>query len=94
MTNDQTLKEAIETWIAQYRYRDKFYEGKVISLWDPIVGELISKETEHIYIKNKILIVKLKSQALKYELEFAKKNLIKSINKKAGREVITEISFL
>lgn len=94
MTNDQTLKEAIEAWIAQYRYRDKYYEGKVITLWDPIVGAMISKETEQLYIKNKVLFVKLRSQALKFELEFAKKNLIKNINKKANREVITDISFL
>lgn len=94
MTNDQNLKDAIEAWIAQYRFKDKFYEGKVISLWDSIVGDMISKETEQIYIRNKVLIVKLKSQALKFELEFAKKKLIKSINKKADREVITDISFL
>ncbi len=94
MTNDQTLKEAIEAWIAQYKYRDKFYEGKIINLWDSIVGVMISRETEQLYIKNKVLFVKLKSPALKFELEYAKTKLIKSLNKKADHEVITDIIFL
>ncbi len=94
MSNDQTLKEAIEAWIAQYKYRDKFYEGKILNLWDSIVGAMISKETEQLYIKNKVLFVKLKSPALRYELEYAKKKLIKSLNNKADHEVITEIIFL
>ena len=94
MSNDQTLKEAIEAWIAQYKYRDKFYEGKILNLWDSIVGAMISKETEQLYIKNKVLFVKLKSPALRYELEYAKKKLIKSLNNKADHEVITELIFL
>lgn len=94
MTNDQTLKEAIEAWIQQYKHNEKFFEGKVISLWEPIVGPMIAKETDHIFVKNKVMIVKLRSAALKFELEFAKKKLVKSINKQAGREVITDISFI
>jgi predicted nucleic acid-binding Zn ribbon protein len=94
MSNDKTIRDAIEGWINQLKNQDQFYQGKVISLWDNIVGPVIARETEHIYIRNKVLIVKLKSNALKYELEFAKKKLIKIINKKADHEVITDISFI
>lgn len=94
MSNDKTLKEAIEGWINQLKNQDQFYQGKVISLWDNIVGPIIARETEHIYIRNKVLIVKLKSQALKHELEFAKKKLVKTINKQADHEVINDISFI
>lgn len=94
MNNDKILREAIESWINQLKDQDQFYQGKVISLWDNIVGPVIARETEHIYIRNKVLIVKLKSQALKHELEFAKKKLVKIINKKADHEVINDISFI
>lgn len=94
MDNDQSLKEAIENWINQLKNQDQFYQGKVIASWDNIVGPVIARETEHIYIRNKVLFVKLKSQALKHELEYARKKLIKAINKEADRDVITDISFI
>lgn len=94
MNNDQTLGEAIERWINQLKNKDQFYQGKVLSLWDTIVGPVIARETEHLYIRNKVLFVKLKSQALKHELEYARKKLVKSINEEAGRDVIKDISFI
>lgn len=94
MNNDQSLKEAIENWINQLRNQDQFYNGKVLASWDNIVGPMIARETEHIYIRNKVLFVKFKSQALRHELEYARKKLIKAINKEADREVITDISFI
>ncbi|HLO92616.1 MAG TPA: DUF721 domain-containing protein [Lentimicrobium sp.] len=94
MNNDQTMREAIEAWINQLKNKDQFYQGKVLALWDNIVGPIIARETEHIFIRNKTLVVKLKSAALKHELEFAKKKLIKSINKEAERDIINDISFI
>lgn len=94
MNNDHTMREAIEAWINQLKNKDQFYQGKVLSLWDSIVGPLIARETEHLFIRNKVLVVKLKSPALKHELEFAKKKLIKSINKEADRDIINDISFI
>lgn len=94
MSNDQTLKEAIEAWIGQLRNRNQFYEGKVVSLWDSIVGPIIAKETDHLYVKNKVLFVRLRSQALRHELEFAKKKLVKNINNAAGKDIINDIAFI
>lgn len=92
--DNQSLKDVIETWLAQYKHLDMIYEGKVLSLWDGIVGPVISKETDHMFIKNKVLMVKLKSDALRYEMEFSRKKLVKLINTKAGRKVIDDVIFI
>lgn len=92
--NDNSMREAIEAWINHYRYQRKFDEEKAISIWDSIVGPMIAQETEQIYIKNKTLVVKLRSQALKFELEYAKRKLISNINRKLNHEVINEINFI
>lgn len=92
--NDQSLKEALEEWMKQYRHQDKFWQGKITAAWDGIVGSVISRETENLYVSNKVLIVKLRSEALKHELEYAKRKLVKALNKEAGAEVITEINFV
>ncbi len=94
MNNEKKINEAIEDWINNLKNKRGFYEGKAISLWGQIVGEQIKEETETIYIKDRIMFVKLKSDSLKYELEFAKKKLVKNINNLADFNVIDEIFFL
>lgn len=94
MSNDQTIKEAIEAWINQLRNKDKFYQGMVVDEWHNVVGDIISKETESLFFKGNNLYVKVKSQALKHELEFAKKKLVKNLNKKVGKDIVNEIMFL
>ncbi len=93
--NDQSLKEALEEWLKLYKYNDKLMQSKVIASWNGVVGPIISKETEKLYISKKVLFVKLKSEALKHELEFAKRKLVKALNKQAGgAEIITDIMFV
>lgn len=92
--DNQLLKDVIETWLGQYKHQNMIYEGKVLSLWDDIVGPVISKETDHMFIKNKVLMVKLKSDALRYEMEFSRKKLVKLINAKTGKKVIEDVIFM
>ena len=93
-TNNQSLRQVIEELIDAYRLSDKLNQARVISLWDNIVGKMIARDTTHLYIKNKILYVKLNSPALREELGYAKSKLIKSLNKAAGAEVIEDIAFI
>ncbi len=94
LANNQTIREVIEELIAAYRIGDKLNQTKVIGLWDSVVGKMIARETTHLYIKNRILYVKLNSPALREELGYARTKLIKSLNKAAGSEVIDDIAFV
>jgi predicted nucleic acid-binding Zn ribbon protein len=77
-----------------YHYMDKINEMQVIGLWDAIVGRLIARETKGLFIRNKVLYVRLTSPVLKDELGYARSQLIKKLNKGAGCEVITDIAFV
>jgi predicted nucleic acid-binding Zn ribbon protein len=92
--NDQSLAEALDEWVKHYRFRDKLLQGKVIASWENTVGHIIAKETENLYISRRVLFVKLRSEALKHELEYAKRKLVNSLNKHAGGEVIKEVKFI
>lgn len=94
VSNDQTIREVIEELIAAYHIGDKLNQAKVIGLWDQVVGKMIARQTTHLYIKNKILYVKLNSPALRQELGYARTKLVKMLNKAAGTEVISDIAFL
>jgi predicted nucleic acid-binding Zn ribbon protein len=89
-----SLRDIIQAWMKVGNFTEKLYQEKVIAMWDSMVGPVIAKETDHIYIKNNVLIVRLKSQALRHEMEFARKKLVKSINNQVGREVIIDVKFI
>ena len=93
-TNNQSIKDVIEELISAYRIGDKLSQARVISLWDSVVGKMIARDTTHLYIKNRVLYVKLNSPALRQELGFAREKLIKSLNKAAGTDVIDDIAFV
>ncbi len=94
LTNNQSLKDVIEELINTYRIGDKLNQTNVISLWDSVVGKMIARDTTHLYIKHRILYVKLNSPALREELGYARTKLIKSLNKAAGDDVIDDIAFV
>jgi len=94
LANNQTLREVIEELISAYHIEDKLNQSKVIGLWDQVVGKMIARDTTHLYIKNRILYVKLNSPALREELGYARTKLVKSLNKAAGSEVIIDIAFV
>ncbi len=93
-TNEQTLKEVILQLLKTYKLQDGMNETKLINSWEKIAGNMITKHTENLYIRNKKLYIKLDSPALKHELSFAKTKLIKSLNGAVKKEVIEDIIFL
>ncbi|MEZ5082483.1 MAG: DUF721 domain-containing protein [Bacteroidales bacterium] len=93
-SNEQTLKEVIRNLLDAYKLNDKLLETKLINNWEKIAGGYISKYTETLYVKKRILYIKLNSPAIKHELSFAKSKLIKSLNDSVSNDAIDEIVFL
>jgi len=89
--NEYTIKEAIENLLKVYKLKDKLDEKKLIESWEDVMGKMIANHTKDIVIRNKQLIVTLDSAALRNELSLAKTTIIKILNEKAGKVVITEV---
>ena len=90
-SNEQSLADAIREMLNAYRMNNKLDEVKIIQGWDQVVGEMISKHTQNLYIKNRTLFVKVDSPALKNELSYSKEKLVELLNDSAGNEVIDKI---
>ncbi|MCF6170754.1 MAG: DUF721 domain-containing protein [Bacteroidales bacterium] len=86
-----TLKEVIGELLKAYRWGSKLDEAKLVESWEKVVGGIIGKHTVNMAVKNKILYVKLNSSVLRSELHMAKSKIILSLNKEAGKEVITDM---
>lgn len=92
--DSQTIANVLQELLQEDRFCQKLNETKLIESWGEIVGEVVKTRTDDIYIKNKILFVKIQSPALKSDLRMKTSDLIQSLNRSVGCNVIQDIRFL
>lgn len=79
----RTLRqEGLETHLLQKR---------AIDLWDKVAGPLAARYTEEKFVKNQVLMVKIKNPALRQDLSMKHTELTKQINHLVGTAIITDI---
>jgi len=92
-TNEILLKDAISAFLKDNNLESKLNETRIISAWEGVVGKLISRHTNQMYIKDRILYVKVDSAALREELSYQRSKLVKKLNKASGIEAIDDLKF-
>jgi predicted nucleic acid-binding Zn ribbon protein len=91
--NEQSLKDAIGSFLKSSRLSGKLANQKIIDGWEKIMGKMIAKHTKQISIYDKKLFLHLDSAPLKQELFYSREKIIQILNEEAGEEVIKEIVF-
>ena len=71
--------------------KQKILEIRIKHAWGNILGPMIMRSTQKLFVKNRILHVFINSSVLRNELSMNKKRLLKSLNDYAGEETITDI---
>ena len=69
-------------------------QQKAIDLWGDVVGQKIKEHTEPIEVKFGVLTVKTTNPIWRQELQFQKKKIVKSINKKLIKTTIKDVRFI
>jgi predicted nucleic acid-binding Zn ribbon protein len=92
-SNQYTLKEAIQDLIKAYDLSGRLSESRILQSWEDVTGRVIARHTQSLYIRNKILYVKLDSPALKNELLFARQKIVDMLNNAVGEKVVEDIIF-
>jgi len=93
-SNQQPLKEVIEKLLKVYKLEDKLHEIDINKSWKVVMGHTVSNRTTNIYLKNKVLFVKLSSSVLRNELSMGKDKVVELLNGHIGRKVINEVRFV
>jgi predicted nucleic acid-binding Zn ribbon protein len=88
------LGEAIQEFMKKSMLQDRFIESYVQLEWKNIVGEVVAKYTDSVYLKNDRLILKISSAPLRNELLMNKKQLLSNVCKHLNTNVIREIIFV
>ena len=85
------LGDLIKEFYELHKGPNYLEEQRVIQSWPQVVGPFIASHTIDLSIKNKVLFVRVDSDALRSELGYSKSLLIKNLNEVVGKEIISEI---
>ena len=69
-------------------------QQNAMETWSDVVGKNVSNNTEPIGVEHGILTVKTETPAWRQELQFQKKQIIDTLNKKLNKKVIKDIRFI
>lgn len=90
-SNEILLKDALQQFLKMYHLDVKLLETQAIGAWEKVVGKLIARHTNGIYVKDSVLHVKVDAAELKQELMYQKSKIISRINKQVGQEVLKDM---
>ena len=85
------LSDLIKEFYELHKGSGYLDEQKAIQCWPKVVGPFIASHTIDLSIKNKVLFVRVDSDALRNELSYSKSLLKKNLNGMVGKAVIKEI---
>ena len=92
--NLKTIHDLLGEFSQQKKMKVPLREARIVSLWRPLMGDLINKYTEKIYVKNEVLFIKVQQAALKNELMYLQEQIIEKINNEVGENAIKKIVLL
>ena len=90
-SNTNTLSSLIRKILRNPKISERLDSLDVLEIWNDIIGSNLQKYvTETKVLKGK-LFVKLKSSTLRNEFSYKKTDLIKQINSRMRKKIITDI---
>jgi predicted nucleic acid-binding Zn ribbon protein len=88
-----SLGDALSQMFDAYHIKAKADKTSIVTLWEELMGKTIASRTQKLFFKADVLYVELSSAPLKQELTLNKEKIMKLIEDKVGKEVISDIVF-
>lgn len=90
---DLSINAVIDKFLKAYNLDGRMKDFDIINGWEEMMGKAVAVRTEKIYIRNRILHLKLNSSVMRDELLFGKQVIIDRVNQKAGGQYIVDVWF-
>jgi len=88
-----SVGDAFRAMLKQFHLEERYEENRLRATWEELMGKPIARRTTRLFVKNKVLFVKLNSAPLRHELNIAKPKMLEIICKNFGRNFIEDIRF-
>lgn len=89
----ESIKDLIQEFLKLRKLDKPLFEKKIINAWSKVLGENISEYTTDIIVRNRKLYVTLSSSVLRHDLFLSRDEIVQSLNKYVGCDVIDEVVF-
>ena len=90
----ERLEDVLHRFLREEGLETPIYHHRLIVAWPEVVGEVVGKATEEIFIRNQTLMVRLSSPVLKSELMLSRGAIVARLNQIVKANVIVDIRFL
>lgn len=91
--SEAPLKDLIDRFLKAYRLDGKMKEMDVLNGWPEMMGIAVANRTESLYIRNRVLHVKMNSSVMRDELAHGKQIILHRVNEFAGKKIIDDVWF-
>lgn len=90
----RAIGELLADFIHGSELEQPLLERKVLALWPELLGPTIAQMTGEIQVKNGVLLVHIRSAALKAQLFEVRYELVRKLNAAVGANVLKDIRLL
>ena len=90
-SNERSLDQVIEDMVDAFGLREKLDEQTISSSWDQVAGAMVARHTKRIRLRNGKVTITVDSAPLRHELGYMKATLTELLNRRVGRQIVTEI---
>lgn len=88
------IKDLMSNVLKENKLQGGIDQLDVKEVWAEVMGNGVMSYTDSVYLKNKTLIVKLTSSALREELSYGKEKIIEMLNSSLKHVSITKIKLV
>lgn len=68
-------------------------QRRLINSWGEVMGPLIARHTEQVFISNQTLMVRISNSALRAELSMMRTQIVNKLNDHVGVRIIADVRF-
>lgn len=91
--NTEQIGDVVRQFLRQQGLETPLNEYRLVDAWKDVVGPVITRYTNGLFIKNQVLYVSLSSSVIRQELLMGREMLIRNLNAQVGAQVIVNIVF-
>ncbi len=92
-SHSKDLGSSIQQLVGDLGIQQKLSEYEAVLQWECLVGDHIAKAATAVKIAKGVLIVRVRSSTWRNELNLRKKEIIGTLNRGLGQDVVKDIRF-
>ena len=90
----EDLTSVLQRFLRESGLESPLNQHRLVEIWPEVVGELVSKATDKIFISNQTLVVRITSPVLKNEIKMQSAALVRELNRRVGANVIVDLKLI